>query len=144
MSIVGCSAIHFIASLCSVNDPLGQTSTIEEGEDGKEELHGDSKEKLDEEECHSDDKMEQDKEEALNGDGNEKEDNEEMPHGDGKEDEDEPGALHGSDKVGVNGEGVPCGDGVEDGWRFRSLTELYSVQIEKGNLKRKGKKNRLV
>jgi hypothetical protein len=46
--------------------------------------------------------------------------------------------------VGVNGEGMPCGDGVEDGRRFRSLTELYSVQIEKGNLKRKGKNNRLV
>ncbi|CAD6261690.1 unnamed protein product [Miscanthus lutarioriparius] len=102
-SCLGCSAIHFIASLCSVNDPLGQTPTIEEVKDGKEELHGDSKEKLDEEECHGDDKMEQDKEEALNGDGNEKEDNEEMPHGDGKEDEDEPGALRGSDKVGVNG-----------------------------------------
>ena len=126
-----------------MNEPLGQTLTIEVGEDGKEVFHGDSKEKLDEE-CHGDDKKEEDKEEALNGDGNEKEDNEEMPHGDGK-DEDEPGALHGSDKVGVNGEGMPCGDGVEDGWRFRSFTELYSVQIEKGNLKRKGKKkNRLV
>jgi hypothetical protein len=77
------------------------------GPDGKEVLHGDSKEKLDEEECHGDDKKEEDKEESLNGDGKEKEDNEEMPHGDGKEDKDEPGALHGGDKVGVNGEGMP-------------------------------------
>jgi hypothetical protein len=30
---------------------------------------------------------------SLNGDGNEKEDNEEMPLGDSKEDKDEPGAL---------------------------------------------------
>jgi hypothetical protein len=123
-----------------VNDPLGQALTIEVGEDGKEVLHGDSKEKLDKEECHGDGKKEEDKEEALSGDGHAKEDNEDMPHGDGKEDEDEPRALYGNDKVGVNGERMPHGDGVEDGWHFHSLTELYSTQIEKGNLKRKGKK----
>ena len=108
-------------------------------------LHGDSMKKIDKEECHGDDKKEEDKDEALNGDGIEEEDNEEMPHGDGKEDEDEPGALHGSNKVGSEWRRNARGDGVEDGWRFRSLTKLYSVQIKKGNLKRKGKKkNRLV
>jgi hypothetical protein len=103
-------------------------------------LHGDSNEKLDEEECHGDDKKIENKEEALNGHGNEKEGNVEMPHGDGKEDEDELVALHGSDKVGVNGERMPHGDGVEDGWCLHSLTELHLAQIEIGNLKRKGKK----
>jgi hypothetical protein len=63
-----------------------------------------------------------------------------MPHSDGKKDKDKLGALHGSDKVGVNGEGMPYGDGMEDGWHFHSPTELYSEQIEKNNLKRKGKK----
>jgi len=68
-----------------------------------------------------------------------------MPHGGGKEDMDEPGALPGSDKVGVNRELMPYGDGMEGGWRSRSLTELYSSQNEKGNLKRKRKKkDRLV
>jgi hypothetical protein len=43
-------------------------------------------------------------------------------------------------KVEANGEGMPRGDGMEDGWRFRSLIEVHSIQIEKGNLKRKGKK----
>jgi hypothetical protein len=42
---------------------------------------------------------------------------------------------------------MPHGDGVEDGWSFRSLIELDSIQIETGNLKRKEKKkkkNRMV
>jgi hypothetical protein len=73
--------------------PLGQTLTIEVKEDGKEVLHDDSKENIDEEEFHGHGKNEEDKEESLNGDGNEKEDNEEMPLGDSKEDKDEPGAL---------------------------------------------------
>jgi hypothetical protein len=45
-----------------------------------------------------------------------------MSHGDGKEDKDEPGTLHGSDMVGVNGKGMPYGDGMEDGWCFHLLT----------------------
>jgi hypothetical protein len=91
-------------------------------EDGKEVLHGDSKENIDEAECHGDDKKE---EESLNGDGNEKQDNEEMPHGDGKEDEDEPGALHGSDNVGVNGKGMP----MVMAWKRMALSFTYRVVL---------------